>query len=42
MVSLQWYADSTRYLRHANYQVLATPTVDAQQQTDASFTLEVQ
>lgn len=42
MVSFQWYGDATRYLRHAEYQIFATPlsappSADA---TDASFTLE--
>ena len=40
MVSLQWYQDSTRYLRHMNYQVFATPISGSTQQTDASFVIE--
>lgn len=38
--SLQWYQDSTRYLRHMAYQVFATPISDSTQQNDASFVIE--
>lgn len=41
MVSLQWYGNTSLYLRHFDYQLLAMPsTGNAQQKTDASFTLE--
>jgi hypothetical protein len=42
MVSLQWYGDSTRYLRHFQYQVFATPLSPppATDYAEASFTLE--
>lgn len=40
MISLQWYADPSRYLRHAAYQLFATPISGAVQQNDASFALE--
>lgn len=42
MVSLQWYGDSTRYLRHANYQIFATPLSPppATDYSEASFALE--
>ncbi len=43
MVSLQWYGNSSLYLRHMAYQLLGMPsTGSAQQKTDASFALEKQ
>jgi Alpha-L-arabinofuranosidase B (ABFB) domain len=41
MSSLQWYNDSTRYLRHADYHLFALPSENDQQNTDSSFTFEV-
>nr|WP_315427486.1 AbfB domain-containing protein [uncultured Albidiferax sp.] len=41
MVSLQWYGNTTLYLRHMAYQLLGLPsTANSQQKIDASFTLE--
>lgn len=40
MVSLQWYSDPSRYLRHMVYQLFATPLADAGQRNDASFVIE--
>jgi len=40
MISLQWYPDASRYLRHMAYQVFATPISGDSQQNDASFVLE--
>jgi alpha-L-arabinofuranosidase B-like protein len=40
MISLQWYVDPTRYLRHVAYQVFATPISGSVEQNDASFVLE--
>ncbi len=42
MVSLQWYVDSTRYLRHMDYQIFATPLSPAPSTDapEASFKLE--
>lgn len=42
MVSLQWYGDPKRYLRHREYQLFATPvsTSPATDYSDASFKLE--
>jgi hypothetical protein len=40
MISLQWYPDPSRYLRHAAYQLFATPIAGAVEQNDASFVLE--
>jgi Alpha-L-arabinofuranosidase B (ABFB) domain len=42
MVSMQWYSDSTRYLRHMNYHVFALLPATAQDNIDSSFTFEVQ
>ncbi|MEO5795968.1 MAG: AbfB domain-containing protein [Rhodoferax sp.] len=43
MVSLQWYGDTTLYLRHMAYQLMGLPsTANVQQKIDASFTLETQ
>jgi hypothetical protein len=41
MSSLQWYNDSTLYLRHAHYHVFALTSTSEQEHTDASFTFEV-
>lgn len=40
MVSLQWYQDSTRYLRHLDYQLFGAPASDSTQKNDASFAIE--
>ncbi len=40
MVSFQWYGDSTRYLRHMDYQIFATPLSTAADNAAASFALE--
>lgn len=40
MISLQWYQDSTRYLRHMDYQVFGMTARDATQKNDASFVIE--
>jgi hypothetical protein len=40
MISLQWYADPSRYLRHMAYQLFATAITGAVEQNDASFALE--
>jgi len=42
MVSLQWYNDNARYLRHDHYHVFALAPATDQEKIDSSFVFEVQ
>ena len=42
MVSLQWYNDHARYLRHASYHVFALAPATDQEKIDSSFVFEAQ